>query len=184
MRKSSKILTVLLTLILLVGVVLSVVASAESESRETLNITKSSKNLYTDFESKQTNGNHYIRFFVGEYSSSTSNSFQVEYPTVSGNTYARYSSKGNNTLASATVAAVALIMPDYKNASYLVGNETGSNNMGAYDYAVLDFEMASDKYTFTFTADVKTSYTKGNGAPTVTNVTGKAVCNGAKPLGR
>ena len=172
MRKFSKILTVLLTLALLCGVILSVVTSAaEGESREALNVTKSSKNLYTDFESTDNNGNHYIRFFAGESSSSTSNSFQADYPTVSGNTYARYSSKGNNTLATAEVTAAANIMPDYKinNSSKIV------YNMGAYDYAVLDFEIASDKYTFTFTADVSTSYTQGDGDPTVTNATGVTV---------
>ena len=113
MRKISKILTVLLTLALLCGVILSVVASAaEGESREALNVTKSTKNLYTDFESTDGNGNHYIRFFAGE-SNITNNSFQADYPTVSGNTYARYSSKGNNTLATGTVTAVANIMPDF-----------------------------------------------------------------------
>ena len=171
MRKISKILTVLLTLALLCGVILSVVASAaEGESREALNVTKSNNNLYTDFESTN-NGTHYIRFFPGEYSSSTSNSFQADYPTVSGNTYARYSSKGNNTLATSETMAVANIMPDYKinSSSRIV------YNMGAYDYAVLDFEIASDKYTFTFKADVETSYTQGDGAPTVTNATGVTV---------
>ena len=53
MRKFSKILTVLLTLALLCGTVLSVVSYAEEEpaSREALNVSGASNNRYTDFES-------------------------------------------------------------------------------------------------------------------------------------
>ena len=144
MRKFSKILTVLLTLALLCGTILSVVAQAEeTESRESLNITGVSHNKYTDFESTMSNGTHYVTL-VGQNDTNV----KKEYVTVDGNTYGRYSSKGHNNVTGS--AEVYLTLSDYS----LANQRTGIANIGAHDYTVIDFEIGTDKYVFSFKVPV------------------------------
>ena len=144
MRKFSKILTVLLTLALLCGTILSVVAQAEeTESRESLNITGVSHNKYTDFESTMSNGTHYVTL-VGQNDTNV----KKEYVTVDGNTYGRYSSKGHNNVTGS--AEVYLTLSDYS----LANQRAGIANIGAHDYTVIDFEIGTDKYVFSFKVPV------------------------------
>ena len=80
MRKFSKILTVLLTLALLCGVIMSVFASA-ADSTWTPKITEDSRNRYDDFDGLST-GNHWNNYRPNFASTST-----VE--GVNGNHYAQ-----------------------------------------------------------------------------------------------
>ena len=160
MRKFSKILTVLLTLCLLCGVILSVVASAEdeTESREALNITQASHNRYDDYESTDSSGNHYVPLSGQNYPN-----VQVEYLTdANGNTYGRYVAKGHNNLAGN--AELYLTFSDFG-----IGNQrSGISNIGAHEYMVIDFELGSDQYAFSYVATITLNVPGADGAEATT----------------
>lgn len=159
MRKFSKILTVLLTLALLCGVIMSVFASAaEGESREALNITQANHNRYTDFESKNSSDKHYV-----ELQGQNWTNVQVEYPTdANGNTYGRYVAQGHSNASGN--AELYIMFSDHG----LGNHRSGISNIGAHDYMVVDFELGSDQYAFSYVATITLNVPGVDGAEATT----------------
>ena len=138
MKKFSKIMTVVLTVVLLCGTMLSVVAqAAPGESREVLNITGASYNKYTDFESTKADGTHYLTpYFVWGNAGSMSSAV-VE--GSNGNHYARYLGSVDGT----GTKECWIVLSDYGD-----GNLRAGTSIGANDYVTIDFEIGTDKYSY------------------------------------
>jgi hypothetical protein len=158
MRKFSKILTVLLTLALLCGVVMSVFASAAAgESREALSVSGAAHNRYSDFEASYS-ANKITPGFVW----SNPGNMVVEYAEDGdGNTYARYSVVTSYPTAVGTTTKELWMQV----APYDTDNHrNGKSNIGAHDYVVIDFELGTDSYAFSYTVEgvtIQTTVVKG-----------------------
>ena len=137
MRKFSKLLTVLLTLALLCGVILSVFASA-AEGESQLKITNATYNMYTDFETKNTSGPTPTVVWGDPWA--TVQYISIDHVEGSDNSYARYMRTEYNSSAK---LELWIRLTDFG-----LGNLRAGTSIGANDYVTIDFEIGTDKYSY------------------------------------
>lgn len=143
MKKFSKIFLVLLTLSLVFGAMFSVVSSAAAgESREFLNVSTFSsvngtQNFYNDFETSANSGDY------GIVTGQNNDGAKTVYVTgENGNHYYRYENNGTKSGSKTAEMYYKLTGWGDNATSYKAGD------IGGYDYAVIDFEMGTDKYVY------------------------------------
>ena len=143
MKKFSKIFLVLLTLSLIFGTVMSVVASAATEDCcEMLSVSGASHNLHSDFESSNT-GSHKIVPAFAWASGQKGNVYVTTKTGSDGNTYVNYSAKNKESTSSSTIEGWVPVS-DYSYAN----QRNGQSNIGAHDYVTIDFEIGTDMYSY------------------------------------
>ena len=139
MKKTAKIFTILLTLCLLCGTVLSVVASATEQSTvtpyESLSVSGSDKNVNWDFNDGETVGNWTL-------GSAAVDSSKRQFGSVGDNKYFILSSN-----ISTSNAYVAL--------------DVGTDISGA-QYVTVDYDLATDKYVYVYDSDKNGTYDKAS----------------------
>jgi len=145
MKKFSKITSVLLMVLLLCGLVLSFASSAATtEDGNNFDVSGEKDNLYTDFTvAAPTSG-------AGSFNANTNNSSisRVRVSNAVGsNHYQRHSWSGVNSAK----AIEDTWFPGSQSAAVAGGVV---NNVGKYDYSVWDFEVGTDMYSFSYTANV------------------------------
>lgn len=137
MKKFSKIFLVLLTLSLIFGTMLSVVASAATaDCCDMLSVSGASHNKHSDFDSSK----HTVALQPAW--GTAGNMAPVSYPTVNGNTYGRFTSLGSTSGSGNKENWMVLSAYDW------AVQRSGTANVGAHDYVVIDVEVGTDKYAY------------------------------------
>lgn len=158
MKKLSKIIVALLSLSLIVGVVASTALFGYAEeSYDRLNITDDPYNRYNDYSSTKTDT-------TGNFGATLVNDGDQTVGTVTTYSSGYYKITTNGGKTRYTGSALQSWTLSH-NAGIAADN--WKSNFFETSYAVLDFELATDRYAFSYTADVQRSYVvTGSGATT------------------
>ena len=140
MRRFSKILTVLLTVCLVFGVMMSVFASAEETNQ--LNVTNATYNRNVDFEDGT----------VGLWENYRGGYAKLEVVTAAnGNKY--YSFTSNTAQAADATNNIQL---GWRGSANAYDSATGDNGSTlGYAYATIDFDIGTDRYVYTDASGIK-----------------------------